>query len=105
MWQKRFRIGPAEPRALGVNRLMVVAVPATAECTRRFSVLNCATLPCAGLVLGVGDGGLQGLGHEAGGLARHHRQHRLRLHAGSPWIWRTTSRIFCADILTLCVMA
>ena len=31
MWQFRFRIGPAEPRALGLIRFMVVAVPATAS--------------------------------------------------------------------------
>ena len=25
--------------------------------------------------------------------------------AGNPWIWRTTSRIFCADMRTFLVMA
>src|ERR1039457_751392 len=39
-WQLRFRIGPAEPRALGMKRLMVVAVPATASLTRNRSVLK-----------------------------------------------------------------
>src|SRR2546423_1512804 len=33
MWQLRLRIGPAEPRALGVNRLRVEAVWATASLT------------------------------------------------------------------------
>src|SRR6185436_14963024 len=37
MWQLRLRIGPAEPRAFGVKRRNVVAVPATASRTRRFS--------------------------------------------------------------------
>jgi predicted NodU family carbamoyl transferase len=36
MWQRRLRIGPAEPRALGVKRLSVVAVPATASLMRNF---------------------------------------------------------------------
>src|ERR1035438_9423732 len=39
MWQFRFRIGPAEPRALGVNRRKVEAVWARASLTTRRSVL------------------------------------------------------------------
>src|SRR6266478_751432 len=42
MWQLRLRIGPAEPRALGVNRLRVEAVWATASLIMRRSVLIAA---------------------------------------------------------------
>jgi len=34
MWQFRFTIGPADPRAFGIIRFMLVAVPATASFTR-----------------------------------------------------------------------
>ena len=45
-WQLRFKIGPAEPRAFGVNRLKVVAVPATASFTRkRFRLAHCCCFP------------------------------------------------------------
>src|SRR6185437_1357839 len=38
-WQFRFKIGPAEPRAFGVNRFSVVAVCATASLMRNDSIL------------------------------------------------------------------
>src|SRR4051812_12208445 len=38
IWQLRFKIGPAEPRALGVKRLSVEAVPAGVSLTQSGSV-------------------------------------------------------------------
>ena len=40
MWHRRLRIGPAEPRALGMNRLMIIAEPVTASFTRNVSGLR-----------------------------------------------------------------
>src|SRR5512138_3349446 len=40
MWQLRLRIGPAEPRALGVNRRIVEAVWARASLTTSVSVFS-----------------------------------------------------------------
>src|SRR5271154_1222112 len=37
MWQRRLMIGPAEPRAFGVKRFKLVAVPATASLIRKVS--------------------------------------------------------------------
>ena len=76
MWQRRLRIGPAEPRALGVKRLRVVAVPATASLMRKdsgrslllFSAL--AMAECS--VLATKRAPLRG----------HDGQHRLRLQGG-----------------------
>ena len=69
-------IGPAEPRAFGVKRFMLVAVPATASLMRKVSGLKLV------VVLRIGDGRLQRLGHETRALARDDGQHRLRLQGG-----------------------
>jgi len=77
MWQRRLKmIGPAEPRALGVNRLMLVAVPATASLIRKLS----------GFILllfsALADGRMERLGDKSSRLARHDRQNRFRLQRG-----------------------
>src|SRR6266446_6770093 len=101
MWQLRLRMGPAAPRALGVNRRMVVAVWATASLMNRRSVCNplysflwvlrSSALAMADLsVLATNRAPLRGTTARTA-WARS---------AGRPWIWRTTSRIFCADIRT-----
>src|SRR5208283_1942097 len=94
MWQRRLRIGPAEPRAFGVKRLSVVAVPATASFTRR-------------------DSGFKFLLFSALAIAERSTFETSRAplrgticstaiasSAPSPCTCRTTSRIFCADIGT-----
>ena len=76
MWQRRLRIGPAEPRAFGVKRLRVVAVPATASLTRNvsgFSLLLFSALAMADC---------SSLGNEPRAFARDNLQHRLRLERG-----------------------
>src|SRR5437667_4365160 len=106
MWQLRLRIGPAEPRALGVKRRNLEAVCATASliCSRSVArplysflcVLRSSAFAMADLsVLATNREPLRGTTASTA-CARC---------AGRPWICRTTSRIFCADILTFRVMA
>ena len=76
MWQRRLRIGPAEPRALGVKRFR-----RRRRSRHRFLDAQRLRLELV-VVLRVGDGRLERLGHKPRRLARHDRQHRLRLQRG-----------------------
>lgn len=98
IWQLRFRIGPAEPRALGVNRFMVAAVPATASLTISLSGFN----PLLFSALAIAD--LSVLATSRADLRGTTPSTASACWAGRPWICRTTSRIFCADIRTLRVI-
>src|SRR6185369_10122095 len=106
MWQRRLRMGPADPRALGVKRRIVVAVPATASLTHNFSVcsslysglcsLRSSALAMAEFrVLATNRADLRGTIFNTACACR----------AGNPWICRTISRIFCADIGTFFMIA
>src|SRR5580658_5664418 len=92
-------IGPAEPRALGVNRLMLVAVPATASLMRKLSGLSLLLFSALAMadfkVLETTRAPLRGTTASTA----------CACSAGNPWICRTTSRIFCADIGMFLVIA
>ena len=90
MWQLRLRIGPAEPRALGVKPL-----ERRRRAGHRFLDAQRFRLELV-VVLRVGDGGLQRLGHEPRAFARHDREHRLRLQRGQSLNLPHHSRAFSA---------
>ena len=92
-------IGPAEPRALGVNRLKLVAVPATASRTQRFSGLA----PLLFSALAIAD--LSVLATSRADFRGTTLSTACAWIAGNPCICRTTSRIFCADIRTFLIIA
>src|SRR5215216_1276114 len=98
MWQLRLTIGPAEPRAFGIIRLKLVAVPATASFTRNVAgsaLLLFSALAMADFnVLATKRAPLRGVTAKTATACT----------AGMPWIWRTTSRIFWADIRTFLVI-
>ncbi len=71
-------IGPAEPRALGVNRLMLVAVPATASLIVKLSGLSLLLFSA----LAMAD--FKVFETTRAPLQRHHCEHRLRLQRGEP---------------------
>ena len=54
IWQFRFTIGPAEPRAFGIIRLNCVAVPATASFT--INVAGSKLLLCSALAIALFSG-------------------------------------------------
>src|SRR4051794_39522379 len=92
-------IGPIEPRALGVTRLKLVAVPATASFTINASGLSELLFSALAIAL------LSVFCTKRADLRGTAPRTATACNAGSPWIWRTTSRIFCADIRTLRVIA
>src|SRR5438477_9758530 len=98
-WQLRFNIGPAEPRALGVIRRRVVAVCATASLTRNTSGFR----PLLFSALAMAD--FKVLATNRADLRDTKASTAWAWSAFMPWICRTTSRIFCADMRTLRVMA
>jgi hypothetical protein len=95
----RFRIGPAEPRALGVNRLIVVAAPATASFTRSLSAFTLLLFSALAMAES------KVFATSRADLRETTRNTACACSAGSPWICRTTSRIFCEDIRTFFMMA
>src|SRR5476651_236281 len=99
MWQRRLRIGPAEPRAFGVKRLSVVAVPATASFTRNDSGLSLLLFSALAMadfkVFATSRAPLRGTNCSTA----------IASSAPRPCTCRTTSRIFCADIGTFFIIA
>ena len=88
MWQLRFIIGPAEPRALGVNRFRLVAVPATASLMRKFSPFA----PLLFSAFAMAD--LKVLATQYADLRGTAARIACASCARSPWICRVTSRTF-----------
>jgi hypothetical protein len=73
MWQLRFRMGPAEPRALGTKPLHGTGGLSHGELDAQSLGFDLV------IVFGVRNRGGQGLGDGASGLARHELQHSQRL--------------------------
>src|SRR5437867_4537890 len=92
-------MGPAEPRAFGVNRFIVVAAPATASLMRNVSGFKWL------LFSALARADLKVLATQKADLRGTNARMACACCARRPWIWRTTSRTFCADMCTLRVMA
>jgi hypothetical protein len=98
MWQERFLMAPARPRARGVNRFMVG--PSSAK----HALTNSSSGSCSSLC-GVGDGRGQHLAHHGGGIAIAELQHFVGLRTGRSRMRSRTTRAFHADDRTYIALA
>jgi len=91
MWLVRLRMGPALPPGLRLEALEGGPSPTTASRTTSASAEIV-------VVLGVGNGALERLRDQRGGLARRKREQVQGGRYGQPWISRVTSRALKAEM-------